>query len=66
MDTDNSAKIVELETLLQSGATSVNVDGVSVAINPDSVRIELRRLQAADSIERRKRPAAATINLSGF
>ena len=66
MDTDNSAKITELETLLQSGANSVNVDGVSVAIDLDSVRKELRRLQAADSIQRRKRPAAATINLAGF
>ena len=66
MDTDNSAKITELETLLQSGANSVNVDGVSVSIDLDSVRKELRRLQAADSIQRRKRPAAATINLVGF
>ena len=66
MDQDNSAKIAELESLLESGATSVNVDGVTVAISPDSVRAELRRLQQADSVQRKKRPVAARINLAGF
>ena len=66
MDQDNTAKRATLRELLESGAHSVNVDGVSVSIDLASVRQEIRRLQAADSVQRNRRPVASRIILSGF
>lgn len=66
MDSDNTAKLATLRELLESGAHSVNVDGVSVSIDLASVRQEIRRLQAADSVQRNRRPVASRIILSGF
>ena len=66
MDQDNTAKLATLRELLESGATTVNVDGVSVTIALASVRQEIRRLQAADSVQRNRRPVASRILTSGF
>jgi hypothetical protein len=61
---DNSAKIAELRTLLESGVSSSSVDGVSTSIDRESVRKELRRLEQADDTARLKRPVCASIDLS--
>lgn len=66
MVTDNSARIAQIENILQSGVSSGSVNGESVTYNLDSLRKELSRLKAADTTMRRKRPYAARINLDNF
>lgn len=64
---DNSATIADLEALLNSGANSIVVDGVTVGINHAEIRKRLRALRASDTSESaqpNRRPVAATINLS--
>lgn len=58
---DNSAEIARIRALLASGAKYVTTDGTQVAIDPETLRIELRRLIAEDDSLRGRRPAAATI-----
>lgn len=63
---DNSARIAELRKILETGMTSVTVDGHSVAIDLNSVRAELRRLMAEDDEQSSTRPIASNIYLGGF
>ncbi len=63
---DNSAKIAELEAILETGATTVKVDGQEIVRDLNVVRAELRRLQAADDTDKNRRPVTSRINLSGF
>ena len=62
---DNSERIAEIEALLQSGVTSVNVDGVLVTIDPTSLRQELANLRGSDDTQRGRRPVLTSIDLSG-
>jgi len=63
---DNSAKIAELQAILQAGANSVSVDGTTVSYDLAEVRRQLRELMANDRTQSGRRPVAASINLSGF
>ena len=63
---DNSAKIAELEAILETGATTVKVDGQEGVRDLKVVRAELRRLQADDDTDKNRRPVTSRINLSGF
>ena len=63
---DNSAKIAELQAILQAGANSVSVDGTTVAFDLAEVRRQLRELMASDRTNSGRRPVAASINLGGF
>jgi len=63
---DNSAKITAIQKALESGATTVVIDGVTTVLSPESLRKELRRLMAEDTTQRSRRPVLASIDLSGF
>lgn len=63
---DNTAKIAAIRAALESGATTVTVDGTTTTLSPDSLRTELRRLMAEDTAQRAKRPVLASVDLSGF
>lgn len=63
---DNSAKIAELQAILQAGASSVAVDGTNVAFDLAEVRQQLRELMASDQTNAGRRPVASSINLGGF
>lgn len=63
---DNSAKIAELQAILQAGANSVSVDGTTVAYDLAEVRRQLRELMANDRTQSGRRPVASNINLGGF
>jgi hypothetical protein len=66
MPTDNSAEILVLEAILNSGAESVSTDGQTTKFDLDAVRkrlSELRQQQAPDIT--RTRPRISTIDLSG-
>jgi hypothetical protein len=63
---DNSVKIAELRELLESGVSSSSLDGVHTAIDLDSVRREIRRLEAEDETLRVRRPVAASMDLSNL
>lgn len=63
---NHSDRIAEIREILRSGATTVVNDGVTVTLDPDSLRKELRQLMAEDDVERGRRPVASTINLSRF
>lgn len=63
---DNSTKIAELEAILETGATTVTVDGQTIVRDLDVVRSQLRRLQADDTTDKNRRPVSARINLAGF
>lgn len=59
-------KIAELEELLASGVSSVNVDGTSTTFDLASVRKQLQMLRDTLPEQRKRRPRAARINLGGF
>jgi hypothetical protein len=63
---DNSARISEIQALLESGATEVITDGTTVKLDHASLRKELRRLTAADDASRGRRPVCSSIFLGGF
>ncbi len=63
---DNSAKIAKIRSLLETGVSSTAVGDVSNSIDRESLRKELRRLEAEDDTLRSKRPPVATIDLSGL
>ena len=64
----NTTAIAELDAALASGVQSVTTDGLTVTYKSRAEMLaELRRLQADDdATTARRRPVAATINLSGF
>lgn len=64
--TNNSAKIRELNAILDAGASSVTLpNGQTVTYDLAAVRQRRDELIAADDNQRSKRPVLASINLSG-
>ena len=63
---NNTARIAQIQALLDTGATQVVVDGQTVTISPASLRKQLRRLMATDDTNAGRRPVAATVNLGGY
>jgi hypothetical protein len=53
---DHAAEIASIETLLNSGATSVTTDGHTTTIDPDSLRQRLKELRSEDDTARARRP----------
>jgi hypothetical protein len=64
--TENAKRIREIDAILESGVSSVVVDGRTVTYDLDSLRKERRRLSDADATLRSKRPVASPIRLGGF
>jgi hypothetical protein len=63
---DYSAEIAAIETILNSGATSISVDGLSTSYNFDQLRKRLAELKALDDstiANGNVRPKRATIKL---
>ncbi len=60
---DNTARIAQIESILEAGARSVVIDGVTVAYDFDSLRTELRRLKATDDIQKKTRPRVLSFDL---
>lgn len=58
---DNSAKIAEIRAILQSGVRSSTVDGISTALDLESLRCELRRLEAEDDTAADERPRVSQV-----
>lgn len=63
---DNSDKIAQLQAIRDAGIRSVANDGTSISYDPAAVAKALREAQAADDTHRGRRPAAPSINLTGF
>ena len=63
---DNATKIAALQSVLDTGATDVSVDGERVKYDPPAIRRRIRDLKAEDPNFRNRRPRAASINLGGF
>jgi len=63
---DNSVEIAKLEAVLNSGAETMTVDGMTVRVDIRQLRQRLRELRAADDTHRFKRPAVASVDLSGW
>jgi hypothetical protein len=61
---DHRKRIAEIEQILRSGVSSITTDGTSTSYDLDSLRRELRELQAADDTQRGRRPVAARIKLN--
>lgn len=58
---DNAARIATIRRILQSGAKSTSVDGVSTTLDLDSLRQELRRLEAEDDEASENRPRVSQV-----
>lgn len=58
---DNAARIAEIRNLLRTGVQSSSVDGVSTTLNLDSLRQELRRLEAEDDTAADSRPRVSQV-----
>lgn len=58
---DNSAAIAAIRRKLASGAKSVSVDGVVTTLDLDSLRQELRRLEAEDDAAQELRPRVSQV-----
>ena len=63
---DNTAAIAAIDTILNTGATDVEVDGQRVKYDQAQLRKQRAILAAADDTLKSKRPVASTINLSGI
>lgn len=63
---DNTAKIAELRSILESGTTSITVAGTTTAVDLNQVRIELSRLMAEDDTQKKRRPRISSINLGNL
>jgi hypothetical protein len=63
---NNATKIASIRALLESGAASISVDGVTTTLDREGLRLELRRLQDEDDTRQSDRPRAAGIYLGGF
>jgi hypothetical protein len=62
---DHSKRIAEIQEVLRNGAKTVSTDGTTVTYDFDSLRKELRQLQATDDNQRGRRPVVSTIRLGG-
>lgn len=60
---DRTAEIAKLEKLLNSGVSTVSVDGVNVALDVDAIRRRLRELRLEDDTQKARRPVASIIKL---
>lgn len=66
---DYSTEIANIEAILNSGTSSVSVDGMSTSLNHDSLRkrlAELRQLDDATQQSGSVRPRNATIKLNFY
>lgn len=63
---DNTKRISEIDSILESGLAETTVDGVTVKYDLDSLRRERQRLMAEDDSQRSRRPRASTIRLGGW
>ncbi len=54
MSSERQTRIDEIRSLLQSGVTSTTVDGVVTVFSHESLRRELRLLEEAEGIRRKK------------
>lgn len=61
---DNSARIAQLNTILETSVTASTIDGTSVAIDLDSLRKERDRLMAEDNTARIQKPRLTSVNIS--
>ncbi|MBX3444264.1 MAG: hypothetical protein KF774_17815 [Planctomyces sp.] len=58
-------RIAILETLLDSGAKTITVDGVVTAIDPDAIRARIAELKEEDPEGQSRRPRLLSIDMSG-
>lgn len=63
---DNTAKIAELEAILQQGITSISVAGTTTQIDLNVIRQQLRDLRATDDTQATRKPRIATLDVSGL
>lgn len=61
---DNSTEIAHLQALLNSGADSITVDGVTTKLDHSAIARRLRELRATDTTDKNRRPVISTIDLS--
>lgn len=65
-DAEIETKIAELEEILDSGATQINVDGTTTTLDHTSIRKRITELRSQHSTQKSRRPRASRINLGGF
>ena len=58
-------RIDEITEILESGVSSITVDGTVTALNLASLRVERRSLENQLPEFKRRRPRAATVRLDG-
>lgn len=63
---DNTAKIAELRAILQSGVTTISVDGTTTTVDLNQIRLELRQLIAEDDTQKTRKPRLSSVNLGGL
>lgn len=65
-DLTTAAEIARIKRILSSGASSITIDGVSTAIDRDSLRRRLRELQAIDADTGNPKPVIQSVYLGGW
>ena len=63
---DHSAKIAELEEILQSGVTTVVVDGTTTTVNLDVIQRQLNELRQSNTATADRRPRLSSIQMGGL
>ena len=63
---DNTAKIAELEAILQSGVTTITIAGTTTQIDLNVIRRQLQDLRATDDTQAARKPRIATLDVSGL
>lgn len=60
-----AAKIAELEAVLQSGVTTININGTVTTVDLNVIRQQLANLRQQSTTERSRKPRIASIYLGG-
>ena len=65
---DNTAAIARLQAMLDTGATTAVIDGVTLTVDPKAIRKRIRELTLSDDAYdgTNPRPAFTAIDLTGF
>lgn len=63
---DNSARIAELEALLQSGVTSTSINGTTTTVDLSEIRRQLDILRRTDDTQAGNKPRMSSIRVGGL
>lgn len=66
MTIDRSQEIADIDAILNSGATSIEIDGQKVAVDHDALRKRRAELVSEDSVQKKRKRLIVPLNPGRF